>query len=473
MPYVPHTPQQREAMLETIGVSSFEELLSPIPQELILDRPLKVPPAHGEVEITRLVSSLISSNQFIPMNRVFAGQGFYPHHVPAVVDELARRGEWYTAYTPYQPEVSQGLLQCIYEWQSYICMLTGMEVCNASGYDGGTTMADAVVMAKYHHKDKKKKVLLAPYLNPEAVEILATYNLGMEMQLQNIAADSAGRIDRSALEGMLDSDTAAVVFQYPDYLGYLEDELESLIELVHSHGATAIVSFYPYAAGLLKSPGELGADIVCGEAQCLGNYMAYGGPVCGYLACSEKYVRVLPGRLIGRSTCERRQEDGSFAPGEAFVMTLQAREQHIRREKATSNICTNQTLLALRAVFYMGAVGKQGFIQNAQLSHSNAIRAREALLALPGVEDYYPGRAVFNEFTLRFPAGRRDGIFVNGLKQHMLPGLKPSRRLGAPRVGGDSTADEALSDALTFAFTEVHTERDIAALVSLCEGALK
>ncbi|MCC7479070.1 aminomethyl-transferring glycine dehydrogenase subunit GcvPA [bacterium] len=473
MPYVPHTPQQRQAMLETIGVASFEELLSPIPRELILDRPLNVPPAHGEVAIMRLVSSLISQNQFIPMNRVYAGQGFYPHHVPAVVDELARRGEWYTAYTPYQPEVSQGLLQCIYEWQSYICMLTGMEVCNASGYDGGTTLADAVVMAKYHHKDKKKKVLLAPYLNPEAVEILATYNLGMEMELLNLPADSSGRVDRAGLEALLDENTAAVVFQYPDYLGYLEEELESLIALVHSHGATAVVSFYPYAAGLVKSPGELGADIVCGEAQCLGNYMAYGGPVCGYLACTEKYVRVLPGRLIGRASCERRQEDGSFAPGEAFVMTLQAREQHIRREKATSNICTNQTLLALRAVFYMGAIGRQGFMQNAELSHSNAVAAREALLALPGAEDYYPGRAIFNEFTLRFPAGKATQIFEKGLSMHMLPGLAPRHRIAAPRVGGSSAADAQLGDCLTFAFTEVHTERDIKALVGLCEGALK
>jgi glycine dehydrogenase subunit 1 len=472
MPYIPHTQQQREAMLDSIGVASFEELLRPIPEELRLKRMLNVPPAHGEIEISKLVQSLSAANNFIPLNRVFAGQGFYPHHVPAVVDEMARRGEWYTAYTPYQPEVSQGLLQCIYEWQSYICLLTGMEVCNASGYDGGTTLADAVVMAKYHHKDKRKRVVIAPYVNPEAVDILATYNLGMEMELINCPATDEGRIDSAGLATLLDDNTAAVVFQYPDYLGYLEDELEALIAQVHAVGATAIVSFYPYAAGLLKSPGELGADIVCGEAQCLGNYMAYGGPVCGYLACTEKYVRVLPGRLIGKASCERQQPGGGFAPGEAFVMTLQAREQHIRREKATSNICTNQTLLALRSVFYLGALGKQGFEQNARLSHSTAQSAHEALSSLKGVTDYYPGRSFYNEFTLRFPQGKRDILFQHGLNAHMLPGLKPARRLAGTRVKGSGPADEHLGDALTFAFTEVHGESDISALVALFEEVL-
>jgi glycine dehydrogenase subunit 1 len=333
-------------MLRRIGVASFDELLAPIPSELILDRELAVPPAHGEIELHKAARALLDATQPIPMNRVFAGGGFYPHHVPAVVDELARRGEFYSAYTPYQPEVSQGLLQMIYEWQSYVCMLTGMDIANASGYDGGTTLADAVLMAKYVHKEQRRRIIFAPHVNLDAVDIVATYNLGMELELVECPEAADGRPDRAGLEALLDSNTAAVVFQLPDALGYLEDNLADLIAQVHAAGALAIVSFYPFAAGLLKTPGELGADIVCGEAQCLGNYMGYGGPVCGFLACREKFVRVLPGRLIGRTKALRLNDDGERIDGEGFVMTLQAREQHIRREKATSNICTNQTLLA-------------------------------------------------------------------------------------------------------------------------------
>jgi glycine dehydrogenase subunit 1 len=434
MPFIPHTEEQRAAMLETIGVGSFSELLRPVPDELILRRPLDVPPAHGEIELTKRAQGLLSRSQFIPMNRVFAGGGFYPHHVPAVVDELARRGEFYSAYTPYQPEVSQGLLQMIYEWQSYVCMLTGMDIANASGYDGGTCLADAMVMAKYIHKEKRRRVIFAPHVNPDAMAIVATYNLGMEMELVECAEAADGRCDSAKLAELLDDNAAAVIFQLPDALGYIDENLPELIAQTQAAGALAIVSFYPYAAGLLKTPGELGADIVAGEAQCLGNYMAYGGPVCGYLACKEKYVRVLPGRLIGRTKCERLDESGNRVEGEGFVMTLQAREQHIRREKATSNICTNQTLLALRSTIYLSAIGRQGFHNIASQCHATALEAHAALTSIAGVDDFYPGRSFFNEFTLRFPAGKRDAVYETG-RRHApaAAGGRAGRRRGDPR----------------------------------------
>jgi glycine dehydrogenase subunit 1 len=470
MPFVPNTAGQRDVMLRAIGVSSFEELLR-IPKDLLLTRELNVPPAHGEVELARAAQGALAQNRFIPVNRVFAGGGIYPHHVPAVVDELARRGEFYSAYTPYQPEVSQGLLQIIYEWQSYICMLTGMEVSNAGGYDGGTCLADAMVMSKYVHKEKRRKVILAPNINPDAVSIVGTYNIGMEMELVQCPATAEGRCDTSALAALLDDNTAAVLFQLPDRLGYIEEDLPELIAQCQAAGALAIVSYYPFAAGVMQTPGEMGADIVSGEAQCFGNYMAFGGPVDGFLACKEKFVRVLPGRLIGRTRCERMNEAGERVPGEGFVMTLQAREQHIRREKATSNICTNQTLLALRSCIYLGGIGRQGFENIARQSHQTAIAAHDALVALPGVVDFHPGRSFFNEFTLSFAEGKRDAIYAAGLSGGILAGIKPAQPLGGTVVSG-AAAEPRLEHALTFAFTEVHGPDDISALVNLVSEVL-
>jgi glycine dehydrogenase subunit 1 len=456
MTFVPHTSAQRAAMLAAIGASTFEELLKPIPPELRLKRELQVPPATGEVGLFAEAAQRIAQNQAVPPNRIFAGGGVYPHHVPSVVDELSHRGEFYTAYTPYQPEVSQGMLQCIYEYQSYICMLTGMDMSNASGYDGGTTLADAVLMSYYHAKGKKTRVIFGSHVLPEAKAVVQTYVMGIRMQLEDCPQTDDGRTSATALNGKLGPDVAAVIFQLPQCLGYVEDNLAELIDITHKAGAIAIVSFYPFAAGMLKSPGELGADIVCGEAQSLGNYMGFGGPLLGYLACREAFVRVLPGRLIGRTVCER---DGE--PGEGFVMTLQAREQHIRRDKATSNICSNEALLALRTCIYMGAVGQDGFTRLSQLCHANACMAHDLLVKLPGVVDFYPGRQFFNEFTLRFAGGKRDSVHAHALSRGILAGIKPDHRC-LPE----------LSDALVFAFTEVHREADILALVECIKEVL-
>jgi len=456
MPFIPHTVAQHAKMLATIGASRFEELLGAIPEKLLLEQKLDLPPAHGEVELAARATALIAQNQQIPLNRMFAGGGIYPHHIPAVVDELARRGEFYTAYTPYQAEVSQGMLQCIYEYQSYICMLTGMEVSNASSYDGGTALADAVFMAYNHTKGKRRRVIFAPYIAPPARQVVATYGQGLQLELSNCPADEDGRLDPDALALLVDKNVAAVVFQYPDYLGYLDEQLESYIQRVHAFGALAIVLYYPYVAGIAKTPGELGADIVCGEAQCLGNPMGFGGPLLGFLACRESLTRLIPGRLVGRAPCER---DGE--PGEGFVMTLQAREQHIRRARATSNICSNEALLALRTCFYLGAIGRQGFTDIALLCHENAKYAHEKLCAINGVADYFPQRAFFNEFTLRFPSQLRDKVYDVALGKGILAGIKP-----------EDSPHSDLVDALTFAFTEMHSHEDIDALARAIEEVL-
>ena len=254
MPFVPHTAEQRAKMLDAIGVSGFEELLGAIPRELLLDRELSVPPAHGEVELAARTHQLLAHNQYIPLNRVFAGGGVYPHHIPAVVDELAHRGEFYTAYTPYQAEVSQGLLQCIYEYQSYICMLTGMDISNASSYDGGTALADAVLMALLHHRGKRSRVLFAPHVCVRSREVVSTYNLGQDVKLKLCPDCDDGSMDDKAFEELLDEDVAAVVFQYPNRLGYLEENMAQLIERAHDAGVVAIVQF---AEGVSATDAEL------------------------------------------------------------------------------------------------------------------------------------------------------------------------------------------------------------------------
>jgi glycine dehydrogenase subunit 1 len=465
MTFVPHTEAQRSAMLARIGVASFDELLAAIPPELRLNRDVAVPPAHGEVELDAALRRLYNANTFIPPERIFCGGGAYCHHVPAIVDEISSRSEFYSAYTPYQPEVSQGYLQAIYEYQSYICLLTGMDISNASSYDSGTTLADAVQMVKSHFKHKRPQVLFAPGVSGEAREVAETYNHGMQMQFSTLDATADGRCDPDALAAALSDQVGAVVFQYPDCYGYLDDGLEGLIAQVRAAGAAAVVLFYPYAAGLLKTPGDLGADIVCGDAQCFGNYLSFGGPYCGFLACREAFVRVLPGRLIGRTTCIR---DG--APGEGFVLTLQAREQHIRRDKATSNICTNQALLALRVCVYLSAVGRDGFRALAAKCHANACSAYDQLTALPGVEGLYPQRQFFNEFTLRLPEGKAEAVHQHclNLKQPLLAGYVS----GVQSDGSEVRKSRSAAGCLTLAFTEVHAPDDIAALVSAIREVL-
>lgn len=343
-------------MLEAIGAASIEELFELVPPELRLDRPLQMPPALGELELTQHMSELASINLHAGEQACFLGAGSYDHFVPAVVDAIASRGEFFTSYTPYQPEVSQGNLQVMFEYQTMICQLTGMDVSNASLYDGGSAAAEAVLMAMSVTR-RDKKVVTTSSVHPEYRQILETYFEGSGVELVTVdATDGATQMEQ--LAAAVDDQTACVLIQQPNFFGCLED-LQAVSELAHDAGALSVVSFDPISLGLLKRPGDLGADITIAEGQVLGTPMQYGGPYLGIMACRESFVRRLPGRIAGETVDRHGRR--------CWVLTLQTREQHIRREKATSNICTNQGLFALRAAIYLSLLGPRGLRDTAEL----------------------------------------------------------------------------------------------------------
>jgi glycine dehydrogenase subunit 1 len=378
-------------MLAAIGVSSLEELFSNIPPSLRLSRPLQVPPALSEIELTAQVRQRAGRNRSAGDAVCFLGGGAYDHFIPAVVDAIAGRSEYYTAYTPYQAEASQGSLQAFFEFQTLICQLTGLDVANASLYEGGSGVAEAVLMARNVHP-KRHKVLLADSLHFEYRQTLATYAANLNLHLHTLPTPH-GFLDPDDLKRAIDDQTLCVVAQQPNFFGCLE-EPEALANIAHAAGALFIVSFDPIGLGLLKRPGQYGADIAVAEGQCLGNPMSYGGPYLGLLACREEFVRKIPGRLVGQ-TVDRRGK-------RCWVLTLQTREQHIRREKATSNICTNQGLMALKAAVYLVALGPQGLRETAELCTRKAHYAAERLTQLPGVRLRF-ARPFFKEFTLQVP----------------------------------------------------------------------
>jgi glycine dehydrogenase subunit 1 len=389
MTYIANTPDDVRVMLGAIGLDSLDQLFDMIPREYRLKRPLALPEALGEMELTAHVSDLISRNAGADVRPCFLGGGSYDHFIPAVVDNLAARGEFYTAYTPYQPEASQGTLQATFEYQTLVARLTGMDVSNASLYDGGSAVAEAVLMALSSTR-RLGRVVLAGSVHPEYRQIVATYLANLPPRLVTVPPQE-GRIDPTALAAALDADTAAVVVQQPNFFGQLED-VETLARVARGQGAVAIVSVDPISLGLLRQPGSYGADIVVAEGQALGNPMAFGGPYLGIMACREANVRKLPGRLVGQTTDRRGKR--------CWVLTLQTREQHIRREKATSNICTNQGLLALRASIYLAALGPHGLRQAAEHSTRKAHYAAEQLAAVPGLSLAFPG-PFFKEFVIR------------------------------------------------------------------------
>jgi glycine dehydrogenase subunit 1 len=384
MPYIPHSDADRRAMLAAIGVQSVEELLADVPAHVRFPD-LNLPPALSEMEARRELESLARSNFTAADGPCFLGAGAYHHFVPAVVDAILRRGEFYTAYTPYQPEVSQGTLQAIFEYQTMICALTGMAVSNASHYDGATAVAEAVITAVNVHRMKRRKVIISPYVHPEYRAVVRTYTQGMGLEI--------GDREIGRLADSLDQDTACVVVQSPDFFGRIED-LTPLAEAAHAAGALLVVVVDPIALGLLKSPGEFGADIVVGEGQGMGAGLNFGGPYLGFFATREEYVRRMAGRLVGQTV----DADGK----RGFVLTLSTREQHIRREKATSNICTNQGLVALAAAVYMAALGRCGMRQVAELCYHRAHYARQRIGEIDGfsVGDDGP---FFKEFVVRCP----------------------------------------------------------------------
>jgi glycine dehydrogenase subunit 1 len=391
--YIPHTDADREAMLRAIGVERLEDLFNDVPEKHrfpILD----LPPALTEMEAIAELQGIASANESSRDLISFLGAGAYNHYTPAAVDMILRRGEFYTAYTPYQPEVSQGTLQAIFEYQSLIAALTGMEVCNASHYDGATAVAEAVSMAYAHFRGKRTKIVLSPALHPQYRETVRTYNSGSPIRLTGDEAGADLAAGPQALIPLIDGNTALVIVQYPDFFGRIYD-FSALAEVAHAAGTLLAVSVYPTALGLLKPPGEMGADIVTGEGQPLGIPLSYGGPYLGMFATRKEYVRKMAGRLVGETVDNRGQR--------AYVLTLTAREQHIRREKATSNICTNQGLMALASTVYLGLLGKHGLRQVAELCYHKAHFAAERIASLPGYALKYEA-PFFNEFVVRCPA---------------------------------------------------------------------
>lgn len=395
MSYLFNTPDEQREMLELIGEDSIETLFEQIPESLQLKRPLDIPPALSEIEMEKQVREIASRNVGPTDRPCFLGGGVYDHFIPSAVDAIVGRSEYYTAYTPYQAEASQGSLQTFFEYQTLICQLTGMDVSNASLYEGGTAVSEAVFMAMRCTKRHSRVVMLGS-LHPEYRQVVETYLHRMDCELV-IVPTPGGTAAPGAVEEAINDETACVVVQHPNFYGCLED-VEQISELAHKHGALSIVSFDPISLGILNRPGDLGADIAVAEGQSLGTPMQYGGPFLGILACRQKFVRQMPGRLIGE-TVDRNGE-------RCFVLNLQAREQHIRREKATSNICTNQGLIAIRATVFLSLLGPAGLRQVAELSCSKAHYAAQQLTAVDGVKLAFD-QPFFKEFTLECKAGAK------------------------------------------------------------------
>ncbi len=389
MSYVLNTPDHQREMLKQVGAESILDLFKSIPTSLQLKRPLNVPPALTEIELTQHLQQLAACNQGADDAVCFLGGGSYDHFIPAVVDAVAGRSEYYTAYTPYQAEASQGSLQVFFEYQTLICQLTGMDIANASLYDGGSAVAEAVLMA-ITVTQRHGQVLVAESVHPEYRQTLATYMHNLDARALTLPTPQ-GFVDPDDLKRAIDDQTACVVVQQPNFFGCLE-EVEALGRIAHERGALFIVSFDPISLGLLKRPAQYDADIAVAEGQCLGNPMSYGGPYLGILACREKFLRKMPGRLVGQ-TVDRNGK-------RCWVLTMQTREQHIRREKATSNICTNQGLMALKAAVYLTALGPQGLQETAALCTRKANYTASQLTQLEGVSLRFD-RPFFKEFTLQ------------------------------------------------------------------------
>ena len=415
--FTPHTPQEIEEMLKVVGVDSIEDLFENVPvkhrfPELDLPEPLT------EMEVAEELDYISSGNTSTDEFLSFLGAGAYHHYIPAAVDMLLRRGEFYTAYTPYQPEVSQGTLQAIFEFQTLMTELTGMDVSNASHYDGATAAAEAANLAYHFFRGKRKNILVSQAIHPQYHKTICTYMQGLE-NVRVVGDEDQVELtaDIQLLTEKIDKNTALVVVQYPDFFGRILD-YANLIKIAHAEGALVCMIFNPTALGLLKPPGEFDADIAVGDGQPLGIPLSFGGPYLGIFTCKNKYVRKLAGRLVGETVDEKGQR--------AYVLTLTAREQHIRREKSTSNICTNQGLMALAATIYLSLLGKSGFQKVANLCYQKAHYAAEQLSTIDGFELAFPDTPFFHEFVLRTPKPV-DEISNHLLNHGIFPGYDLSK----------------------------------------------
>ncbi len=388
--FIPHTDEDRSAMLAAIGVERIDDLFKSLPQDKIFPE-VDLPAAQTELEAVQTLKEIASANETVGDLVSFLGAGAYWHYTPAVVDNLIRRGEFLTAYTPYQPEISQGTLQAIFEYQSLISALTGMDVSNASHYDGATAVAEAINMAHANFRGKRNTVVVSPSINPQYIETVSSYIMGSPVKMvgPELPLDSTPE----DLIDLIDEDVCLVIAQYPDFLGRIRD-LTELGRAAHEFKAFFAVHVNPLSLGLFKPPSEFDADIVTGEGQVFGLPLSYGGPYLGIFATKEKYVRKMAGRLVG----ETQDADGQ----RGYVLTLSTREQHIRRERATSNICTNQGLMALASAIYLSLLGKSGVRQLAELNYHKAHYAAEQIAKLDGFEVAFDD-AFFNEFTVKCP----------------------------------------------------------------------
>ena len=447
MRYIPNTPEDRDAMLRDIGVSSFEELLAPVPEALRYRKPLNLPLGKSEWEVKTRLTAMARRNLNATAQASFMGAGCYDHFVPSAVNALAGRAEYVTAYTPYQPEVSQGTLQVIYEFQTMICELFGMEAANASMYDGGTALAEAVLLAQSH--TNRHAILWPESVHPHYRQTSRTIGNSLGLKFEKLAMRN-GTVDSGDLANAVNDKVAAVVFQYPNFFGVVED-LAPLIKQTQAAGALAIVVADPMAMGVLEAPGKLGADIVVGEGQSLGNTMSYGGPYLGLFSCKMSLVRKAPGRITGIT----KDVDGR----RGFVLTLQTREQHIRRDKATSNICTNEGLMATRATFFMSLLGPQGFREIGDACLRRCAYLRERLEKVPGVELAFGGPHV-KEFVMKIK-GDVSAFLEFMAKRNILAGV-PLHRFAM-----------GMDDCVLVAVTECRTKDELDSYVSGVQDFLK
>ncbi|HEY3316589.1 MAG TPA: aminomethyl-transferring glycine dehydrogenase subunit GcvPA [Bacillota bacterium] len=440
MKYLPNTEEDRREMLASIGVRSIEDLFADIPAEVKFKGQMKLPAALSEPELLAHLSKLAASNGTTDKYACFLGGGVYDHFVPSTVPMVLARNEFYTAYTPYQPEVSQGVLQSIFEYQTVICQITGMDVAQASMYDGGTAVAEAALMACA--VTGRKEIVVSEAVHPEYRAVLATYIQGQDVKVI-VAPTEGGQTNPDKLASLVTDRTAGVIVANPNFFGCLEP-VEEIEKVAHAKGALYVTSVNPISLGVLKAPGDYGADIVCGEGQPLGNTMAFGGPYLGFFACKEKYVRRMAGRIIGQTTDVRGQR--------AWVLTLQTREQHIRREKATSNICSNEALNALAALVYLVTMGKQGLHDVAELCLQKAHYAAKQIAAQKGYELAFKA-PFFNEFAVKTPVAP-EKITAEMMKKNILPGLDLGRFY------------PAYKNHLLVAVTELRTKDQIDALAA-------
>ncbi|MDQ6599628.1 aminomethyl-transferring glycine dehydrogenase subunit GcvPA [Bacillus salipaludis] len=436
--YLPMTEEDKRVMLETIGVSSVDELFSDIPEQVRFKGEYNIKAAKSEPALMKELFKMADRNADLKRNVSFLGAGVYDHYMPVIVDHVISRSEFYTAYTPYQPEISQGELQAIFEFQTMICELTGMDVANSSMYDGGTALAEAAMLSAGH--TKRKVILVSNAVHPEYREVLKTYAKGQNLSVVEIPVKD-GLTDLNELKGLVNADVAAVIVQYPNFFGRIEP-LKELEEIIHANKSMFVVSSNPLSLGVLTPPGKFGADIVIGDAQPFGIPSAFGGPHCGYFAVTEKLMRKVPGRLVGQTTDDEGRR--------GFVLTLQAREQHIRREKATSNICSNQALNALAASVAMTALGKKGVREMAANNLQKSQYAKNAFKAA-GFEIVNDGFS-FNEFVVKLNHPVKE---IN--KQLLQKGI-----IGGYDLGRDYSE---LTNHMLIAVTEQRTKEEIDTLV--------